>query len=288
LGATVFLVGVGSCFFDPAAQAEIPQLVSRDESLLNRANADYWTLDTVARTLIGASVGGLLFAVTPWLPYAVAALLLAVSAAMVARLPARPKKTPPTVGLRREVAEGARLVWRVRELRLASAYMGVYNLAWNLVFGTLVLALQDRHQVSSATWGVLVASMAIGGFGGGRLMKRHPLSLSGAYGYGLITQAVGWAVVIASPSTGLTIPGFLLVGVASTAVSAVGGSAVHLAAPEGSLARVTSVIRLGGIGSAAVGSAASGIAASAGGLVAPTLLAVVLAVVVAGWALLRG
>lgn len=284
LGAVAFLVGVGAAFFDPAAQAEIPLLVGREKGSLDRANANYWSLDTVARALVGASVAGLLYAGAPWLPFLLAGVLLAASAGLVARLPARARKAPTQRPILEDMREGFATMWRIPTLRLCGLYMGAYNLAWNLVFGTLILVLLDHFDVSSTMWGLLVASGSLGGLIGGELVKRGSVGLSAAYGVGFVVQALGWLSVYFAPSAPWTVPGFMAVGAASTAVSAVGGTAKQHASPPAVLGRVTSVTRLFGVGAAAIGSAVSGVVASAFGLVSPTLLACVGLVVAASWA----
>ena len=90
LALIVFGVGVGGCFFDPSAQSELPELVGRDPDRLARANATYWSVDTMARTLVGASLGGVTFAVHPVAPFLLAGALLAASALLLTQLPASP------------------------------------------------------------------------------------------------------------------------------------------------------------------------------------------------------
>jgi hypothetical protein len=172
-------------------------------------------------------------------------------------------------------------------LRRNALLMGTYNIAWNLVFGTLILVLLDHFDIADWMWGVLVSSMAIGGAARGAWARRSGASVERAYGLGFLIQAVGWLVVQFAPTAWTALPGFLIIGAASTAVSAIGGSGIQLATPEGMVSRVTSGIRLVGIGAAAVGAALSGPTAALGGLTAPTVLAAVLLVAAAFWALTR-
>lgn len=287
LAVAVFLVGLGSCFFDPAAQAEIPHLVGRDEEELSRANATYWSVDTVARTLIGASAAGLLYAVTPWLPFATAGLLLAVSGAFVAQLPHSTPAVAAPGALLRDVADGARLVASSPPLRDSATLMAGYNLTWNLVFGTFVLVVLDHHHLGERAWGLLLATSALGGLLGGAFAKRVRWDLRTAYGWAFLAQGLGWAGAYLAPNPWLVALGLALIGAASTVVSAVGGATVHAATPDGWMARVTSVVRLFGIGSAALGSALSGAVVSATGLAGPTVGACVALVALSAWTLIR-
>lgn len=291
LGAVVFLVGVGSCFFDPAAQAEIPALVGRDSRDLDTANATYWTIDTIARTLVGASAAGLLYAAADWLPFATAGVLLVASGVMVSRLPRdhTPAGAEPPDGARTallaDVASGARLVHDTPALRDSAVLMAAYNLVWNLVFGTFVLVVLDHHHVGARAWGVLVATGALGGLAGGAFAKRVHWDLRTAYGWAFLAQGAGWLGSYYAPTPWLVAIGLVLIGAASTVVSSVGGTAVHTVTPDGWMARVTSVVRLFGIGSAALGSALSGAAVSALGLPGPTLLAAAALGALGAWTL---
>ncbi|WP_088288844.1 MFS transporter [Kineosporia sp. A_224] len=291
LALAVFLVGVGSCFFDPAAQSEIPELVGRDPKAVADANASYWTLDALARTLVGSSAGAIAFGLAQWAPFAASAFLLVVSAALLTRLPSRPvpARAPGSRDLRAELAGGLRELWSSTPLRRNALLMATYNVWWNIVFATLILLLLHRFQISSWMWGALVSSMAVGGVAGGAWAKRnHTVSVERAYGLGFLVQAAGWLAVLVAPMWWLAFPGMVAVGVASTAVSAIGGAGIQLATPEGMLARVTSGIRLLGIGAAAVGAGLSGPIAAIAGLSAPTITAAAALVVASVWALRQG
>ena len=164
--------------------------------------------------------------------------------------------------------------------------MGTYNVCWNIVFSTLILLLLQRFEIASWMWGALVSSMALGGLAGGAWARvRTTVSVETAYGLGFLIQAVGWIGVVVSPAWWTAFLGMMAVGAASTAVSAVGGAGIQVATPEGTLARVTSGIRLVGIGAAAVGAGLSGPIASVGGLLAPSVVACSGLVVAAAWAL---
>lgn len=274
LAVIVFSVGVGGCFFDPAAQSELPELVGRDPERLGKANATYWSVDTMARTLVGASIGGVAFAIHPVAPFICSGALLASSAAMLTRLPNRPAGEVSKESLRSTVAAGLRTVWRITPLRHNAILTAQYNLAWNLVFATAILLLQDHMQISDSAWGLLVASTALGGVAGGAWARRSTRGLQRTYGGAMLVQAIGWMVVAFATSPWTALPGFVVIGAASTAVSAVAGASMQLASPADHLARVTSAIRMAGTGAAAIGAALSGLVARVGGLSAPTVAAV--------------
>lgn len=286
LAIAVFLVGVGSTFFDPASQAEIPELVDREPQAISEANATYWTLDALARTLVGSSAGAIAFGLASWSPFAISAGLLVVSALLLTQLPARAAPRASETTLRRDLVDGIRTLWSLTPLRRNAILMGTYNVWWNVVFSTLILLLLRRFDIASWMWGALVSSMAVGGVAGGAWARRqHGMTVERAYGLGFVVQAAGWLAVLVAPVWWAAFGGLLLVGAASTAVSAVGGAGIQLATPDGLLARVTSGIRLVGIGAAAVGAGLSGPIAAVGGLTAPTVVAAAALVPAAIWAL---
>ncbi len=87
LVVAVFLVGVGSCFFDPAAQAAIPAVVGRDRSALSRANGKMWALDTFGRSLAGPPLGAAAFGLAAALPFGVQSGAFLASALLLLGLP---------------------------------------------------------------------------------------------------------------------------------------------------------------------------------------------------------
>src|SRR3954453_4126721 len=164
----IFLVGVGSSFFDPAAQAAIPQVVGRDKRALSRANGKLWAIDTFGRGLVGPPLGAVLFGFAASLPFGVEAGTFAASAAILIGLP---HDTPPmrtsSSSLTDEIREGLGFLFHHSQLRALTIGMASYNLGFNIAFATLVLFVKDALNVSGAGFGLLVAVMALGGIAGG-------------------------------------------------------------------------------------------------------------------------
>lgn len=274
---TVFLIGVGSCFFDPAAQAAIPAVVGRDKGVLSRANGRMWALDTFGRSLAGPPLGAALFSIAAVLPFAIDGVALLSSALILSGLGAlavtgdgvQPER------LVRAVRKGVSYLFHQRELRHLTFAMAAYNLGYNLAFATLVLFAQDHLGVSDFGYGLLVAAMALGGVAGGWIAPRLPSRFTPlhAYALALALQSLAWVIVVVVQSPWVAGAGLALVGVASTTVSVVGGSARQLLTPDSMLGRVVSVTRLLGIGSAAIGALLGGGIADAGGVVIPFIVA---------------
>jgi predicted MFS family arabinose efflux permease len=284
----VVLIGIGSCFFDPASQTEIPLIVGRDRAALARANGTFWAIDTLARALVGPTAGALLFAWSRGAPFLTQGILLAMSGLLLLGLPRRAPRGRTSDGpLMSEVRDGLRVLWASDVLRRNAVSMGTYNLAYNIAFATLILLLQDNLHLSSIGFGLLLACGALGGVVGGWIARHVTWSATAAYALGFAVQAAAWLVVLVAPHAWIAGLAFAMIGVVSILVSAVGGTASQMATPEGMLGRVTSVTRLVGLGAAAVGSAMSGVIADIGGLSAPIVVAAVVLAISASWAFLR-
>jgi MFS family permease len=279
LCGAVFLVGIGSCFFDPAAQAVIPTIVGRDKERLSRANGRLWAIDTFGRSLAGPPAGAAAFAAARVLPFGLDASSFLLSAALVSRLPAPPAK--PSIEhapMLHAIKVGVAHLVRHPELRTVTLGMASYNLGYNIAFATLVLYAQDVLDLGTVGFGLLIASGALGGIAGGWLAPRiaSKLSARSAYAVTLGVQAAAWCTVFLFANPWVTAAALVFVGIASTTGSVVGGSTRQLHTPDELLGRVVSSTRLFGIGSAAVGSVLGGVVADAGGLDAPFVIAAAL------------
>lgn len=272
LTITVFLVGVGNCFFDPASQSAIPALVGRNSAALAHANGKLWALDTFGRGLIGPPLGAAAFGFAAALPFGVESAAFLASALFLSGLPrlgrsARPSRSP----LSSDVREGVAFVAKHAELRALTLGMAAYNLGYSVSFAPLVLFAQDKLHLSNLGFGALVGTMAVGGVLGGwtgpRAAKR--LSARAVYAIVLAAQGLAWLTIVLSHNAIAAGCALFVVGLASTTVSVVGGSARQLLTPDHLLGRMVSVVRLLGVGSAAVGALVGGAVATAAGIGAP-------------------
>jgi MFS family permease len=274
----VFLIGVGSCFFDPASQALIPTLVGRDRDALSRANGKLWGIDNFGRSLAGPPLGSLAFAVAAALPFGVEATAFLASALMllgIRGVDGRPRSAAAIEPVSHAVRAGVSFLVRHGELRMLALGMAAYNLGFNIAFAPLVLFAQDILGVSDAGYGFLVAATAIGGIAGGWAAPRispHARART-VYAGALTTQAACWLLVLVTSSQWVAPIWLAIIGLTSTTVSVVGGSARQLLTPDDMLGRVTSGTRLLGIGSAGLGALLGGVVADVAGLSAPFIAA---------------
>jgi len=274
----VFAIGVAGCFFDPAGQAAIPNVVGRDPVDLAKANGRLWTLDILGRSLVGPPLGAALFAVAVALPFGVNAATFIVSALFLLglRLPRSGLGEAPPGSVGQALVEGVKYLATHAELRALTFGMAAYNLGYNTAFATLVLFAQDRLGLSAKGFGILLGTLAVGGLVGGwaaPLVARH-LRPRVVYAAALMVQALGWVVVAVFPHPVTAGLALACIGLASTLVSVVGGTARQSLSPDAILGRVSATARVVGIGAAAFGSLLGGVIASGlGDLRAPMLAA---------------
>jgi MFS family permease len=86
LAAVGFLLGTGQTLVDTGAHSILPALVSRDAQRLERANGRLVGTQVVTQELAGPPVGGFLFSLTTWVPFAVDAASFAAGSALVASI----------------------------------------------------------------------------------------------------------------------------------------------------------------------------------------------------------
>lgn len=285
LVAVVFLMGAAACFFDPAAQAAIPQLVGRETGALATANSRLWMLDVLGRSLIGPPAGAALFAVAASIPFGVNALAFLVSALLLAGLGSL-RVSHPTDGhpkLRDSLTRGLRYLWKHPELRALTLGMGSFNLAYNTAFAILVLYAQIILGLSDRGFGVLLACQAVGGLAGGWAAPRIARAWSArvVYAAGLAVLALGWLLIATLHNAVIAGLGLVSIGVASMVVTVVGGTARQSLTPDELLGRVSSATRVVGIGSAALGALVGGAIGRATTLPLAVLSAAVMATVAA-------
>ena len=278
---SVFLLGVASCFFDPAAQAALPALVGRDPSVLARANGRMWSLDLIGRSLIGPPLGAALFVMATGLPFLANAATFLLSAVLLVGLSSM--RLPARVGeqsrLLVSVREGLGYLSRHPELRTLTIGMGAFNFVYNLAYATLVLYAKDRLQVSEQGFGFLLASAAVGGLLAGYLVPKIGRSprASTLYAAGLGIQGAGWLVIAVLPNAGVAAAALATVGAASMGVTVLGASARQRLTPDPMLGRISATTRVVGIGAAGVGAALGGAVATVLGIGAPVLIAALMA-----------
>lgn len=290
LVGVVFLMAAAGCFFDPAAQAALPAVVGRSETKLAKANGRFWSIDTFGRSLVGPPLGAVLFGISSSVPFGLGVVTFVASALLLTGLPSGERRHDDApVGVWASMTDGLRFVASHSRLRLLVLAMGAFNFGYNLAFSTFVLFALDRLGLSATGYGFLVAAPAVGGIIGGFLSPKLQgrTSPPGAYVACLAGQAVVWAVIAVNGTPVVAFVLMVVLGLASNAVTVLGGTARQLLTPDSYLGRVSAATRVVGIGAGAVGAAVGGSLAGSFNLSTP-LLAAALWLVVAAAALLPG
>lgn len=283
LALVAFAVTAGQCFFDAAAQAVLPQVLPRESTTLTKVNGHLYATQTVGTKLAGPPIGGALFGVSPWAPFAVDAASFVASALSVLGVPAAPApRGSGATGIALSVREGFAYLFASRRLVALATALTAYNLAFNLADSTLVLYAQVHLGVTDGPFGLLLAAMSIGavlvGLRASQLLDR--LGVPGSVVASAVGQALAWFAVAATGSLWVAAGAMVLVGASSTLVTVAVVSERQLTVPDALLGRVTAAFRVIGNGFAPLGGLAGGLIAAVWGLRAPLMLAPVLLVVV--------
>ncbi len=159
--ALTFALGIGTAFYNPAAQASLGATVPRAE--LAGAASLYILGFNVARTL-GPALGGALVAfggaVAAFAANALAGLAAALTL-LLWRLPAR--DTPPAPRrLHRAIAEGLGCVRALPPLRAIVARALAFTLAGSAIWGLMPLVARDLTGGGAQAFGLLLAALGLG------------------------------------------------------------------------------------------------------------------------------
>lgn len=206
--------GIGNAFFRPAVLAGVPNLV--DDTELNHANAILQLVEWGA-TAAGPLAGGALVAASgPHLVYWLNAGTFAVSAALVAAIPARLLQSERPIGRGHwsDLREGFDAVLHSRRL---TTVLVVWTIAM-IAFGTVNLAeiFLAKHVFSAGDfgfgllWATSGLGMVVGGLGADTLVRR--LGVRATYPRALLVWALGTAVAAAAPNVWVAAVAMALAG----------------------------------------------------------------------------
>jgi len=200
-----FALTSAETFADGSAQTLLLRIVPREH--LERANARFVTVETLALDLAGPLAGGVLFTIAAWLPFAASAACFLFAAARVIGIRSeRPVDTVARVGgtLQGGVPAGERGVWArvwagfgrlladpvLRTLAITVAVMATANAATDavlVIYGTQTLQMSDALYPTllvAYSLGTLVAAALVGRllarFRGGQAMMFALFGISAA------------------------------------------------------------------------------------------------------------
>lgn len=211
LVVVALVTGVAAGAFNPAQTSAIRSVVTTED--LPTALSQNQARQHVA-SLLGGPLGGTLYAVTRWLPFAVDAVSFAIACLTVSRvrtdLSAPHRRHEP---LRRQLTEGFGFMWARPFFRTLLAWSSMTNLVVNALFFVVVLRMVQA-EVPAAQIGLVSTAAGVGGLLGAALAPTliHRLPT------GRLTVLVGWACCVplvplafsASPWTACASTFFLL------------------------------------------------------------------------------
>ncbi|WP_457189623.1 MFS transporter [Nocardioides sp. P5_E3] len=185
LVVVALVAGVAAGAFNPAQLSAIRSVVATDD--LPTALSQNQARQHVA-SLLGGPLGGALYAVTRWLPFAVDAITFAVACATVSRvrtdLSAPHRRREP---LLQQLGEGFRFIWRRPFFRTLTAWSALTNLVTNAIFFVVLLRMVTEG-VPAAQIGLVSMAAGLGGILGSVLAP----SLIHRMPTGRLTVLIGW------------------------------------------------------------------------------------------------
>ncbi|MGW6732453.1 MFS transporter [Streptomyces sp. NPDC055013] len=274
-----FLLGIGEAAYDNAAQSLVPRVVADEK--LEKANSALITAERVGQDLAGPALGGVLFALSPALPFGLNAAAMALGVLLLARL--RTTATPVAVAPEGRVVRsvvtdavaGMRWLWRdryVRTIVLTGTALTFFTMAWE---ATLVLLARGPMGVSETGYGVMLAVGAIGGVAGAlvtpvlvRRFDRRALQITAI----AVTAALDLALA-AFPTPALAALAWGGTGAAFAVWNVLSVTLRQRLVPAGLLGRVNSANRTLSMAAVPLGAVTGGAVADAFGLRAPLWLA---------------
>lgn len=141
LGIVALVTGAATGIFQPAQMSAIRAVVPTED--LPTALSQNQAREHVAG-LIGGPLGGALYAVARWLPFAVDTVSYAVSCFTVTRIRAdlsAVQRPGPRPRMRTQLAEGLRFIWGRPFFRVLLSWASLTNLVSNAVFFVVLMRL---------------------------------------------------------------------------------------------------------------------------------------------------
>ncbi len=269
-----FGLGVAETFFDTSAEALVPRLVDIDD--LPPANGRLQALEWVGGAFAGPPLGALLFAVFAALPFFVDAASFAIAAFFIVLIPGsyRSERVIDT-SVREDIAGGLKWLWNQRVVRTLALMAGVTNLFTFGIIAVFVLYAQDILGVSDVGYGVLLATLGVGGLLGAFVGPRLVLSLGSGNTIRLTLVAQIVLTALFGFTSNVYVVGALLLfyGLLITAWNIVAVSLRQGLTPDEIRGRVAGASRLLAWGAQPLGALLGGLVASAFGLRAPFFVA---------------
>lgn len=256
---------------DVAAQALLPAIVARKD--LEWANGRLFALQTGTAQFVGPPLGGLVFAVSKWVPFLVDGLSFLTAAGLLRRIRPLPPAQTSHQRLTAQITEGLRFLLRNRVLRVIALMSAFGNLLLQTFVAVFVLYVLEVLHGKSVLYGVFLAIFAAGVTIGSMLAPRAKQK------FGETVVLFGGAALMGVPLGALAVlPSVVVTGVVMLASGlgmglwqVISSSLRQAITPDRLLGRVMSSYRLIGRSATSLGAVLGGGLASGFGLRAPAL-----------------
>lgn len=209
LCVVAFVITAGEILVDPSIVALVPNVV--DDEHLDTANGRIASAEIITNDFAGGPVGAVMFAWAPWLPFVADACTYLGSAAPFSRLPAQAPAAPLPAdreSMRADSRAGFDFLRAHPVLGPLTVAQVVYYFGVSTTLSLLVFLVDAELKASAITFGLVLASGAVGAFCGSlagsrvaeRLGRRSTLAgavaLQGAALLAVAAAVTGWQLAL--------------------------------------------------------------------------------------------
>ena len=246
-----FMFGLLEVTRDNAAQAFLPQIVSKDN--LPKANGRLFGIEIVTNNFLGTPVGGFLIGLSLITPFIFDTLLMLVSVFFITGIKGkfeRVENINKDQKTSEMIKEGVEWLKNNTLLKRLAIYTGIANFFGSMQFPIMILFAQELIGLNAIQYSFLAYGAAIGGLVGSqvankinaKLEESKTLLISGAlFGIGMFAIYVTTNPFIVAGSFGLSSFGSVLWNVQAVSIR-------QALIPDNLLGRVNSVYRLLALG----------------------------------------
>ena len=246
-----FMFGLLEVTRDNAAQAFLPQIVSKDN--LPKANGRLFGIEIVTNNFLGTPVGGFLIGFSLITPFIFDTLLMLVSVFFITGIKGkfeRPEDINKDQNTSEMIREGVEWLKNNTLLKRLAIYTGIANFFGSMQFPIMILFAQELIGLNAIQYSFLAYGAAIGGLVGSqvankinaKLEESKTLLISVAlFGIGMFAPYLTTNPFIVAGSFGLSSFGSVLWNVQAVSIR-------QALIPDNLLGRVNSVYRLLALG----------------------------------------
>lgn len=279
--ALAFALTTLQTLFDNAATALLPSVVPGEA--LSRANARLMTGQEVMGRFVGAPLVPVALGLGVAMPYIADAVTYFAAAALVASLGGgvgAPRREPRAAGrtIRRDMAEGIKVLWRDRLLRALCVSTTLCNIGIGALIATLVLHITGWLGAGDGGYAAVITAYGIGSVTGGLVAARVAERLGRAptimvCGLVQIAALLALGTIRTLPAAVAALGVFGFAGIIWNVTEV---TMMQQRSPAEMLGRVSAAFRTLSIAGSPLGALLGGVIAAAWGLNTPALAAAVL------------